>query len=262
MSLFGSQNNQQTGSSQSSLFGNAGTTSNDSQTPFKLGAPPKPANSSSSGPSLFSSQAQTSRSQSGSGLFGSAANSTQQSQPNLPPSQPAQQPRSLFDRIQASDQPERPSNLFGQTTSATQQPSTQTNSGGSLFGSLNQSTAQPNQSTGPFGSTNQAQQSQPQQGSTSLFGASILDNVGGRPLAQSTAQDGQTARLQENAPRAAIFDDLLERSKKRREPGNTDVQSGQLPSLQLGLGDIASKLRSIGTDKSSFGASRAADSRA
>ena len=122
--------------------------------------------------------------------------------------------------------------LFGVATQA---------SNGGLFGSANQ-TAQP--SGGSLsgntlgGGTTQSGQAQAQPGAT---------------------QSGQVIKS-EDAPRTALFEDLLERGKKRREEGSDS--SGQLPSLQLGLGDISSKIKGLGTNKPNFSASRAHDSRA
>jgi nuclear pore complex protein Nup93 len=62
-------------------------------------------------------------------------------------------------------------------------------------------------------------------------------------MTQSTAADPRAGQA---APtKSAYFDQMLERGKRRNaaEDGNL----GDLPSLQLGLGDIARKARNLGT---------------
>lgn len=143
------------------------------------------------------------------GLFGGATPAT--SQPQTGPS--------LFGNVGAAKTTAPASGgLFGSTLAGaqTQQPQT---TGGGLFGGLGTSTAQP------------AQQQQPQQ-----------PNPQGQPqqqpnsLSQSQAATGQTA----------YFDHLLERSRKRAAQENGTSAFGDLPSLQLGLGDIARKVRNLG----------------
>jgi len=51
--------------------------------------------------------------------------------------------------------------------------------------------------------------------------------------------------LQTNT-QGAYFDHLLERGRKRQDPSSGLSRFGDLPSLQLGLGDIASKVRNLG----------------
>ena len=192
--------------------------------------------------SLFSQAGQqntSSQPQSGS-LFGSVNQTTSQPQSN-----------SLFSRI-------------GQPNVSTQAPS------GSLFGGAN-STAQPS-STSLFGGANQptqpsggslfnstAQNSQPMAGS--LFASTTQAPTAQLASTQSTLQDGQIVHAN-NAPQAAVFEDLLARGKKRREVPGSSLQGGALPSLQLGLGDISSKIKGLGSTKPDFSQSRANDSRA
>jgi nuclear pore complex protein Nup93 len=130
--------------------------------------------------------------------------------------------------------------------------------GGGVFGSLG-ATSKPAQSGGLFGSlgasTTQAQQSTA--GGSSLFGTlgktttqastqaagtgSLLGNMG-QPQAQNQTQS--TIAQPAVASQSAYFDQLLERGKKRNVLENG---TGDLPSLQLGLGDIARKVRNLGT---------------
>ncbi|KAJ4412275.1 nuclear pore complex subunit [Didymella pomorum] len=119
--------------------------------------------------------------------------------------------------------------LFGGATTA--QPTTQTNS---LFGGIGGTTQQ---ST----ATNQA--SNPTQtgglGASSLFGATTTQQPQqqqGAPLAQANAGTG----------RSAHFDHLIERGRKRNAGENGLTNFDELPSLQLGLGDIARKVRNLG----------------
>lgn len=86
-----------------------------------------------------------------------------------------------------------------------------------MFGGLNTNNQQPAQQQQQPGAQGQAQQQ-------------------GGPLSQSQAATGQTA----------YFDHLLERSRKRAAQENGTSAFGDLPSLQLGLGDIARKVRNLG----------------
>lgn len=223
----------------------------------------------------------TSAPQSG-GLFGSA--------------QPAQQQISntggLFGGGAAS-QPQQSKPVFGGALVGT--PSTATGAGGStggLFGGAGTNAQPQQQSGGLFGglgaSTSQPQQqsgglfgnSQPAQQSNSLFGASQPASsqpgaagglFSGSNLLGSTTQQGQQqpGTQQQNGAQStqtarsqpAFFDQLLERGKKRQSDENAAGQFGELPSLQLGLGDIARKVRNLGQGGPSS-SRNAADSRA
>jgi nuclear pore complex protein Nup93 len=119
--------------------------------------------------------------------------------------------------------------LFG--AASTSQPPAQTTGGGlfaGLGGNAQQSSAPASntqQTNSLFGNTTtQQQQQQPQQQQSA-------------PLAQSTA--GTT--------RSAHFDHLLERGRKRNAGENGIASFDELPSLQLGLGDIARKVRNLGS---------------
>ena len=147
------------------------------------------------------------------------------------------------------------SGLFGQNTGGTL-------GGGGLLGAASTSQSQAAPSGGLFGSTQAPQNSSAPAASGSTFGASILNNAGRQSLAQTNGQEAQTQRADDKAPRAALFQDLLERGKKRRDPNDMSMRPDQLPSLQLNLGDISSKIRGLGSNKPDFKASRAGDSRA
>lgn len=121
--------------------------------------------------------------------------------------------------------------LFGGLRPPATQTQQQPAAGASLFGGMGASTTNNTAST-------QAGQTLGQ-GQTSTA-----------PLSQSTAATSQSA----------YFDNLLERGKKRNKDGNATGQFGELPSLQLGLGDIARKVRNLG--KGGPSAQVAQDSRA
>jgi nuclear pore complex protein Nup93 len=77
-------------------------------------------------------------------------------------------------------------------------------------------------------------------------------------------QQGQNAQLGKSASsstlQAAYFDQILERGRKRNTQENGGL--GDLPTLQLGLGDIARKVRNLGTGGTTAQHSKANDSRA
>lgn len=114
-------------------------------------------------------------------------------------------------------------------------------------------------STSTFGAT------QPAQGSTSLFGAATTstNNPSGGFGATSGhfGQQAQAAQSQQGASQgvaqalngpastqANYFNSLLERGKKRSHPTDSERSGrlGELPSLQLGLDDLARRAREIG----------------
>ncbi|KAI0484422.1 Nup93/Nic96-domain-containing protein [Xylariaceae sp. FL0804] len=145
-----------------------------------------------------------------------------------------------------TNQPGQTSSLFGASTSAqqtTQQPQTtglfgnsaqpatmsQPQAGG-IFGASAAAPAQTQTQGGPFGaSTNQSQQPQ---GGASMFGASQPQQ--NAPSNAGAAPQGNTV---------GYFDSLLARSKKKAQ-GESPLED--LPSLQLGLGDLRQRLRKLG----------------
>jgi nuclear pore complex protein Nup93 len=179
------------------------------------------------------------------------------------------------------------SGLFGFPAQQTAQPAS---SGGLFGGSLGASTAasQPQQpaTSGLFGSKPAtgggmfgmgASTSQPAQQSTSgmfpSLGQSISQPAGGSLFGGQQQQQGQQqgqappegSQLgQSKGPgslQAAYFDQILERGKKRNNQENGGGL-GDLPSLQLGLGDIARKVRNLGNGGPSAEHAKAGDSRA
>ncbi|KAI0154373.1 Nup93/Nic96-domain-containing protein [Xylariaceae sp. FL1272] len=169
----------------------------------------------------------------------------------------------------------RKKGLFGAA-----QPQTQTPAGGGLFGS---STAQNTQTSaaggGLFGSTTTTQPQQQTQPASSLFGGSAAQQqkpggfgLFGSTTTQAQAQPsglglvassanqniGTSSLLGTGQPQAAAasnggvlpqgnttgyFDSLLAKSKKQAQ-GESPLED--LPSLQLGLGDLRTRIRKLG----------------
>lgn len=160
---------------------------------------------------------------------------------------------SLFSNLntntsQAQTQPSMFSNLNTNTTQTQSQPSLFSNLGGSsqqqtaagsggLFGASPQPTG-----TSLFASQNNPT-SQPLQ--SSLFASSAPQQQQSQAAA---AQQQQSIGQQSNGqtPQPAYFDSLLERGRKRTNGGETIGGSSELPSLQLGLGDISRRVRELG----------------
>lgn len=118
--------------------------------------------------------------------------------------------------------------------------------------------------------------SQPAQQSTNgMFpplGQSIGQSAGGSLFGGQQQQGQQQGQTQPEASglgqskgpgslQAAYFDQILERGRKRNNQENGSGL-GDLPSLQLGLGDIARKVRNLGTGGPSAEHAKAGDSRA
>lgn len=126
----------------------------------------------------------------------------------------------------------------GSSLFAPSQPATTNATGGGLFGSLGGTTA-----ASTLGS-------QPAQTGSALGGSLFApQQQQGQQLGQPQQQQGGQSMSQSDAPKpsqSAYFDHLLERGKKRNNEQNGTSQLGELPSLQLGLGDIARKVRNLG----------------
>jgi nuclear pore complex protein Nup93 len=128
--------------------------------------------------------------------------------------------------------------LFGKpaggasTTPTTQQQQPATGFGSSLFGA---STTTPKQSLfgGPAGNTPSLFSNAP--APTQAPGASLLSSTLGG------TQNGQ--QQQQAPPSGALFDSLLAKNKKEAEG---EGALGELPSLQLGLGDLRQRLKELG----------------
>ncbi|KKY21229.1 putative nuclear pore protein [Diplodia seriata] len=158
-----------------------------------------------------------------------------------------------------------------------------TSTGPSLFGNLGAPKTTAPASGGLFGSTLGGAQNQQQQTTTGTTGGGLLGGLGGlgastaqpqsggggffgglnannqqpaqqqqqqqqqpNPLGQTQQQAGSLSQSQAATGQTAYFDHLLERSRKRAAQENGTSAFGDLPSLQLGLGDIARKVRNLG----------------
>lgn len=177
-----------------------------------------------------------------SSLFG---NTSQPQQPSgqttnlfgsLGASQPQTQP-SLFSNLGVDQKP----NLFGSS-----QPQQQTGTGaGGLFGTGSSSNLQPQQTSSLFaGAQNNTATTQP--GASSLFQPQLQpqqqnDQSGQGPQGQQQSHGGQWTS------QPAYFDNLLEKGRKRNHDADGGPGFRDLPSLQLGLGDIAKKVRELGS---------------
>ncbi|OTA57283.1 Pentulose kinase [Hypoxylon sp. EC38] len=157
-------------------------------------------------------------------LFGAPSNTLQPQQQQQP------QMGSMFGASAAQTQPLQTGSMFGTSTTQTKPPQI-----GSIFGT---STAQAQPPAGGLGfglsTNNQAQ------GTTSFLGTSQLNST-------STLPQGNTT---------GYFDSLLAKSKNK---GNEQSPLEDLPSLQLGLGDLRQRLQKLGprtdpvaTDKARF----------
>ncbi|KAL8790451.1 MAG: hypothetical protein Q9213_000603 [Squamulea squamosa] len=143
---------------------------------------------------------------------------------NLGTFQPSQPGQaSLFQNLGTSQSQQQTSSLFGAPKPATSQPSSS-----SLFA--------PQTTTGEL---NASQHSQSQSG-------------------QNGQQPPPPARLSQ----PAYFDSLLEKGKKRARDVDGGTRLGELPGLQLGLSDIARRVREIGGVGIQTPADKAADSKA
>ncbi|KAI0124551.1 NIC-domain-containing protein [Hypoxylon sp. NC0597] len=232
----------------SSLFGSPNLATN-------TGASTQPAQPSAPS-SLFGQPAGAQQPQTGSGLFGQSTNKPQQStlfgastttnqQPQTgglfgTATAPTKQSLSIFPNAESQDAEDRPNKkAFGSSLSTnTLQPPQQQPQTGSMFGASAAQT-QPQQTGSIFGAS--TAQTQPRaggfglglstnnqaQGTTSFLGTSQINNA-------STLPQGNTT---------GYFDSLLSKSKNK---GSEQSPLEDLPSLQLGLGDLRQRLRKLG----------------
>jgi nuclear pore complex protein Nup93 len=134
--------------------------------------------------------------------------------------------------------------------------------GSSSFPSLGAAPAsQPQTQTGGFSSmfskpataqqsTMGNQQQSSGLGQPSLFGATSTQQ---QPQQQQQQQGASLSQSNAGTSRSAHFDNLLERGRKRNAGENGGSNFDELPSLQLGLGDIARKVRNLGSGGPSAG---------
>lgn len=227
-----------------------------------------------------------------SSVFGQSASQAPGSTSAFPPtsslfgdlatSKPEQKPlggSSLFSGAGGQSKPEASSSLFGGLGSTPQPQTNSSGGGGGLFGPAQPSSTQPqgisifanNTSTSaPSLFSNTATTSAPSlfannANNAAPFATSSLfsqpqqqQNQAGQPQ-QKTEQSIDSAS-QRTQP--AYFNSLLEKSKKRAHNVNAGPRFGDLPSLQLGLGDIARRARELGGTEQQAQRDGAADSRA
>ena len=223
-----------------SLFGNIGSSaqSQPAKTSNSFGnITASPATAQAPSGNLFgnlnTAQAQTQGSTGG--LFG---NSSSNAQPQAPPA------GGLFANTNtASSQNEQKPLSFASTS---EQPKL------NLFGSLGTSQAQPQSSgaaSGLFGNT-QTSNLQPQQNPP--FSRTALGSGQGQQQNQNqNAVQGQSPSQQSQMFSAGnvkpgLFDNLLEKGRKRHRESGGDSSFRELPSIQLNLNDIAKRARDLG----------------
>jgi len=236
------------------LFGNTNATQQTTNNLFGS-VPNNNAAEAQSTPTINLFGAPQQQSQNPGTLFGGGNAAAQATTPNLfgsprpTTAQPASGASGLFGGLGGGAQPAAATNsggLFGSALS-NPAPAQQTTGGGfgglggGLFGAGNTS-LQPAK-TGLFGATANTQQ----QATAPLLGASTLVNNASLAVqSQAQPQNGVQSGPMGGSTNGAYFNHLIERGKKRQGPDSGIAQFDELPSLQLGLGDIASKVRNLG----------------
>ena len=137
-----------------------------------------------------------------------------------------------------------------------------TSSGGGLFPN--------NPSSGGVGSSAQQQPTvggsgslfKAKPGGSSLFSSQQQPQNGQFNLGQTQQQNSQQQGGLAKASQPAYFNNLLEKGRKRSRADDGGAGFGDLPSLQLGLGDLAKKVRELGGVGSHVPGSSALDSKA
>lgn len=151
------------------------------------------------------------------------------------PQQPQQGP-SLFSNLGTSKLPDKP--LGGGDEPSRQQQSTLGGGGGGLFGASQQASSQnPNPSI--FAPQAQNLLSGPQETQQQAQNVQILQG----PEQQ---QNGASLNRLGKGSQPVYFNSLLEKGRKRAHDADGQPTFSDLPSLQLGLGDIAKKIRELG----------------
>ena len=129
-----------------------------------------------------------------------------------------------------------------------------------LFGTSSAVNVQPQQTSSLFGGAqNNAATTQP--AAPSLFVSQPQPQQHNNQSGQQQQQVGHDARGQAIS-QPAYFDNLLEKGRKRTHDADGGPGFRDLPSLQLGLGDIAKKVRELGSVGAQTHRGRAVDSRA
>ena len=179
------------------------------------------------------------------GLFSNLNTNTSQAQAqpsmfthlNTSTSQTQSQP-SLFSNLGGAPVSQPTSNPFSGLGSSQQQPASGT---GGLFGASTTGNSQA-PATNLFASQNNS--------TTQPFQSSLFASPAPQQQLSQATQAQQPIAQQSNGvtgtPQPAYFDSLLERGRKRTNGGEAIGGSGELPSLQLGLGDISRRVRELG----------------
>lgn len=204
--------------------------------------------SGTSAPSLFGTSTATTSAAPSGGLFG------RMGEPNKPAA--AAPSGGLFGRVGESNTTATTSagtggSPFGSMLGGGAGTSTGATGGGGLFGRV----GEPNATSAPasgglFGSTTTTSAA----GGGGLFGSTANQPAttqsgglfGGSTATGTANAQGQDAENKAQQPgQPAYFNHLLERGRKRNAENGTSA-FGEIPSLQLGLGDIARKVRNLG----------------
>ncbi|KAL8834578.1 MAG: hypothetical protein Q9176_007397 [Flavoplaca citrina] len=192
-----------------------------------------------------------------SSIFGNPGNQSTATSSSQPQQSQTSGISSLFANLQTqpSSQPAQDS-LF--PSLGTSQPSQSGQTG--LFQNLNSS--QPQQQTSSLFGQRQPATSQP--AASSLFAPQATTGALGasQPSQAQTIENGQQPPAPPRLSQPAYFDSLLEKGKKRARDADGGTSFNELPGLQLGLSDIARRVREIGGVGSQLPAGRAADSKA
>lgn len=189
----------------------------------------------------------------GGGLFGSALNTNQNNATQQTPAQPS---GGLFGSATSvlggnnANTPRPGGGLFSAPAAAPAQPTT------SILGGASAANNNQQQQPSLFGAMNPAQQPQlgggilstaPAQSNTAGLGSLGLpaNNPGASSLFGASRQPGGAVDGdgQPKGPTTGYFDSLLAKSKKQADG---ETARDDLPSLQLGLGDLRQKLRKLG----------------
>lgn len=161
----------------------------------------------------------------------------------------------LFGNLGANTNKPAGGGLFG-NLGTTPQSTTNTNTGGGLFGQNNTSQPQANTGGGLFGTAAPTTNPAPAGG---LFGNTTTTNTNqstanpaasllGGSLFGTTFNPTSANNNGSAPPTGAFFDSLLAKSKRQHVDGD-DAMLDDLPTLQLGLGDLRQRLKKLGSRK-------------
>ncbi|KAH6885915.1 Nup93/Nic96-domain-containing protein [Thelonectria olida] len=240
MSLFGQSTNTGGGGLGGSLFGAANTTQNQQTGSSLFGQSTtqnQQAGTATTG-GLFGGLGATKPAATGS-LFGQPQQQQQQQQ-----NQTGATTGGLFGQPTTQQTGTTSTSIFGQPAQNTQATTT-----GGLFGNQQQQTQQKpslfgQPATGGLSTAKPSlfsTQQQPQQNTNSILGAStaVGSNLGGSLFTNQQPSNGQSQA--QSQPAGAYFDSLFAKSQKAEGKSNME----DLPSLELGLGDLRHRLRKL-----------------